>query len=278
MTPKFIDKLEKRFRFLQIKNLPVYIVAGQAFFYIALITEIINPDFLILAGRNVMSGEVIGIIPLILYPFIPPMANPILVLFALYITFLVSKHLEESWGSFKFTFYVFLSYVVIVGTCFAIPNIPVYSEVFFSASLFIAFAYVTPNFVFHLLLLFPIKVKWLGLLTWLLLWYVIFFAEGMLSNYPGELVNKDAVMVLRLQAISAMLPFFVFFGNDLLLKLKQKRKRSEFSNMVKVVEGKGRHQCINCSRTELTDPELEFRYKEVEGDLICYCIEHVPNN
>lgn len=238
-------------------------VVGQAIFYIVVATTDIDINDINLVGNRLMSGDVVGIAPLFLYPFVPPDAHPVIVLLVLYVTYFIAKYLENSWGSFKFTFYVFISYVIVVGACFIFPNRPVYSEFFFSASLFVAFAYMSPNFVFHLFLLFPIKVKWLGLLTWLMMWFLLFSSEDML---------------IRVQVVSAMLPFFMFYGKDLFIKLRQKKKRSEYANLVKVVEGSSRHKCVECTRTEISDPELDFRYKEVDGSLICYCIDHVPND
>lgn len=262
MTPRFIDYLEEKFKFLQIVNLPMYIVFGQGILYLAVISNSINDTDIILKGANVLSGDLVGIFPLLLYPFSPPLtSNYIGLFFTLYITFLISRFLEDSLGSFKLTLYIFTSYLVIVATCFIFPNHKILTQWHFYASLFIAFAYITPNFVFHLFFLFPIKVKWLSLFIWMLLIFSFIDAKNGVN---------------RMQVISAVLPFVIFFGKDIFVRLKQKQKRVEYASIVKEVVGKGRHKCIECNKTELTDPELDFRYKEVDDDLICYCVEHMP--
>ncbi|MGI6021360.1 MAG: hypothetical protein ACOX71_07825, partial [Lachnospiraceae bacterium] len=48
-----------------------------------------------------------------------------------------------------------------------------------------------------------------------------------------------------------------------------------FDKTVKDVKGIARHRCCVCGRTEITDPELEFRFCSKCAGGKEYCMDHI---
>jgi hypothetical protein len=82
---------------------------------------------------------------------------------------------------------------------------------------------------------------------------------------------------LRLQIAAPIVTFLLFFGGDLLRTLQQ-GKRTRARKAERTAEGVPRHVCHVCGKTDLTNPELDFRYcSKCAGDQ-CYCPEHIQNH
>src|ERR1039458_1082074 len=72
---------------------------------------------------------------------------------------------EDYWGVFRFNFFLFIGWALTVGAAFLTPAEPA-TNLFVAGSVFLAFAYLNPDFELVLFFILPVKVKWLALLTW----------------------------------------------------------------------------------------------------------------
>ena len=136
---------------------------------------------------------------------------------------------------------------------------------YLNMSLFLAFAASFPNMVVYFMFILPVKVKWLGVLD------AVYLGMAFLR---GDLGTKIAIVV-------AMLNFLLFFfatRNYKRVSPTQVRRKKHYQKAVQQATtraGEPRHRCAVCGRTELDDPNLEFRYcSKCDGDYE-YCQDHL---
>jgi hypothetical protein len=155
---------------------------------------------------------------LISYIFIPPNASPIFILFILYFYYMVGTGLEQEWGTFKFNLYYLIGMLGTTAATFITGGGA--TAVYLNMSLFLAFAYIYPNFEILLFLLLPLKVKYLAWLNWFFIGFTVL---------TGTLPAKAAALV-------SIANFLLFFGKDIyknLLRRQQvNRNRKKFHSQM----------------------------------------------
>jgi hypothetical protein len=257
----FLDRLERRLGRFAVSNLSLYLVIGQVAAFLAIRLGLLDPARLVLFPQLALNGEWWRLATFLL---MPPPASIFFIAFAWYMFYLMGSALEEYWGEFHFNLFLLIGYALTVGLSFLAPFWPV-SNAFLAGSVFLAFAYLNPNFELALFLILPIRIKWLALFTWLV--------------YAYQLVA--GAWPQRLQILAAVGNFFVFFGRDLCLTVRQQRRRTarEAERVAtEIATGGVRHRCRVCGKTDVSNPELDFRYcSKCAGDQ-CYCPEHIFNH
>lgn len=255
----FINKLERKFGRLAIKNLIVYIIGMNGLVGIFTLMGYPVTPALALIPELVMAGQWWR---LLTFVFIPPTFSLLWLFFILYLYYLIGTALEEEWGSFRFNLYYFLG---ICGTALAAfltgtEGTPTYLNL----SLFLAFARIYPNYELMLFFVLPIKIKYLAWLNWFFIGYTILVMP----------------LAFKIAAIVSILNYFIFFGKEIsvhsLNRQKIRENRKNFYNQIP--QDHPMHRCVICGKTENDDPKLEFRYcAECAGDHE-YCIEHLKNH
>ena len=181
-----------------------------------------------------------------------------------------------------------------------------FSTYYITTSMFLAFAATFPDAVVLLMFIIPVKVKYLGILYFAMIVYECF-------GYLRQVMSGGIYYLVPIIAVAASLVnFAVFFFStrdfsrysprerqrkrDFNRQMEEGRRRFEEnanrmrsydSGMPKsearqAAEGNtparnvfSRHRCEICGRTELSDPDLEFRYcSKCEGSHE-YCMEHL---
>ncbi|HEY3757551.1 MAG TPA: hypothetical protein VGL42_15470 [Opitutaceae bacterium] len=256
-----LDRLERHFGRFAISGLPVIIVAGQILAKLAITTGRIPDSALVLYPYDAIHGH-----PWLFFTFLfaPPSASLIWALFVWWMFYFMGSALEGFWGAFRFNVFLLVGYVFAVAASFAYPMFGV-TNLFLEASVFIAFAYLNPNFEFLIFFILPVRVKWLALLTWLYYGYVLVMGS-----------NPD-----RLQVLASVAAFFLFFSRDLYQGLGLKRRAVKQSAVRRAAQGAAdvaRHRCRICGKTDQTNPEMDFRYCSRCAGEQCYCPEHIFNH
>lgn len=264
---RLLTKLENRFQHLAIPQITLFLVIGQAIFFL-LSTRFPNiRETMTLLPAEVYSGQIWR---LLTFVFIPPNANPLFVLIGLYFFYFMGTGLESNWGPFRYNCYLLLGYVATVLTSFVFPSFPA-GNIYFEGSVLLAFAYCFPSYEFLLFFIIPCRMKWLGWFTGLL--YAFIFVTGV---WPE-----------RVQILAAMVPFVVFFGRDIFHLVRAGRRRMD--HKMKYMEVKQSqteqrapqeafHRCDECGITDLTHPTMDFRYcDECEGHY-GFCSEHIRSH
>jgi hypothetical protein len=174
--------------------------------------------------------------------------------------------LEHTWGVFKFNFY-YLSGAVL--TMIATTLFGGYgSTLYINLSLFLAYATLFPNVQFLIYFIIPVKVKYLAWLNVAFLLYN-FFMSG---------VATKALIIISL------LNYLLFFGIPLLRGRSTHTQRNFNKQKRELPKGPGEtikvafHRCRVCGKTELTDPDMEFRYCSKCNGNFEYCMDHIKDH
>jgi len=261
-----LDRLEKKFGRFAVENLTLYIVIGQVIFFLLGIARPHVAERMLLVPSRVLEGEIWR---LLVFPFTPPMLNPSspfygvgVLLFAveLYVLYLMGSALERQWGAFRLNVYYLLGYLFAVAAACLIPG-QVASTAFWYGSIFLAFAFLFPDFQFLLFFIIPVKVKWLATIMW------IFYGIGFLAG--GWMV--------RALIVASVANFFCFFTLPLYRKLRGKHREVRRRQEADREAATPFHVCSTCGATDKTHPHTDFRYlRREDGPAACYCENCLP--
>jgi membrane associated rhomboid family serine protease len=207
----------------------------------------------------VLAGEWWRLVTFIL---VPPSASIYFIVFAWYMFWFFGSALEAHWGVNRYNLFLLMGWAITVGLSFLTPT-AIASNAFIAGSVFLAFARLAPNFEIALFFILPVKVKWLALFTWILYAY---------SFVTGGLAAKLAV-------IAATGNFLIFFGPEMWMSVRQRKRRMAYAaaNKSETVEGL-RHRCKVCGKDSESHPHLDFRYCSTCTDDSCYCAEHIRSH
>ena len=262
---KFFYKLERKYGKYAIPNLMQYMVIMYG---IGLIVSLVNPmiyyRYLSLDGYAILHGQIWRIITFLCYP---PVDGIFFGILALYLYYSMGQTLERVWGAFRFNAYFLLGIIghvlaeIIITLIFGVS--PRLLPVALDFSLFFAFALTFPDVEFLLMFLIPVKAKWLAV------------AEGAVYLYyliAGNLVTRIEIGLTMANVIL----FFLLTRNYNKINPKEVKRKRDFKNQVQMKpQGRTRHKCAVCGRTELDGPGMEFRYcSKCEGNYE-YCQDHL---
>jgi hypothetical protein len=253
-----LDRLEKKLRWLSIPNLTLYLVVGQVAFYLFAMTGKATPENMALVPEMVFHGQFWRLISFI---FIPPLTNPLFAFFAWYLFYIMGTALENQWGVFRYNIYLAIAYLATVAFAFLTPESAA-SNTFLGGSVFLAFAFLYPDFQLLLFFILPIRIKWLALLTGV--GYFLVLAFGDWSS--------------RFLVLASICNFLLFFWRDIITRIKYGRQKMARQADRFMDDNKPRHRCVICGATEKTHRQLEFRYCGQCRPVSCYCIDHLPGH
>ena len=285
-----------------IPNLMLYIVLGNA---LVIIMSMINGGGILYELLRFDKGKILQgqVWRLVTYVFTQS-GSSFLELIFLYFFYMLGRYVESSMGTFKFNLY-YLSGVVLMDI-FAMIFCPIkpvmygnayYAPEAFTAlysgmayylhlSLILTFATTHPDSQFMIFFIIPVKA-WLIALVYLIIELVAVFN----LSYPVMYFPHN------LFPLVALGNYFLFMGSDILgliplsARAKVRRLFRKKPKKAKVVpfpgagayqtaapNGPYNHRCTVCGRTDLTNPELEFRYCSRCKGYFCYCEDHINNH
>lgn len=256
---RWLDKLEKWFRPIALPGVTIYLIVGQALVWMAARG---NPEVLrnvVLIPARVIEGEVWR---LVTFVFDPPLTNAIFLFFVWYLFYLMGDALENQWGVARYNIFLLIAYLATLATAFLGHPEVAYSNTYIGLSVYLAFAYLFPDFQLLLFFILPVKVKWLALLVWIGYGY---------SLVTGSWAERGLVL-------AATANFLLFFGRDILLSLRARRNR--LSRQVEQIrmEEEPVHRCVVCGVNDKDDPAMDFRYCSKCADSPCYCGDHIRDH
>jgi len=251
---RWMERLERSLSQWAVPHLGLWLVAGQVLLYLALTSGQIQPEDIVLIPERVRAGEVHRLLTFLIQP---PMINPIFLFFALYLFLLMANALEARWGVFRFNGFLLTGYLATVGTSFFFPLQPV-TNTFLGGSVFLAFAFLHPDFELRLFFVIPVKIKWLAAVAWV--------------GYGLALVTGPTS--IRLLMLASLLNFFLFFGREILSLALNRKRNFSLRCTAEKAEVEPFHRCAVCNRTDLSDPQLNFIYLPTPDGTRCVCREH----
>ncbi len=269
-----------------IPNLMLYICIGTAIVYLM---SIVTNNYLLynLLSFNrskILQGQIWR---LFTYPLTMMQGNIIFQFISLLCYFSLGQAIERVWGTLKFTIFYFTGILMMdiysmIFDCTA-------SVYYLNTSLFLSYATMYPDASFLFLFVIPVKA-WIFALIDLL----IVFAG--LFSFPFSFANLFPVIALA--------NYFLFFGKDVFNVIPLSWKVNFRRLLCRIFPGKKKnppkvipfptagsyeattaapqtpytHCCTVCHRTDVSNPELEFRYCSKCRGYYCYCQDHINNH
>lgn len=263
----FLDKLERNFGRFSIPGITRFIIVGQVLVWFGLERGVLDPGALILQPAAAVHGQWWRLLTFVLMPPLQSLnglRDLIFTIFGWWLFYLLGSGLEAIWGSFRYNLFLLLGFLATVAAGFVFP-LDIVPNTFLAGSVFLAFAYLNPDFELAIFLVIPVKIKWLALLAWI--YYAVCFVLGPWAD--------------RLQVAATVANFVLFFGPDAWqrahLRTRQMAIRAERAASAPPVDAP-RHKCRICGKTDRTDPQMDFRYcSKCAGDQ-CYCSDHIFNH
>ncbi|MGC6423890.1 MAG: hypothetical protein ACON4O_02755 [Lentimonas sp.] len=263
---KLLDQLEKRFGHLAISNVVMFLIVAQVVMYAVILTGQVSFQSIQLSPGAVLSGECWRLFSFIISP--PWVAvggfDALFLVFFWFIFWFMASNLEGAWGAFRLNVYLLLGFLFSIAGGFVgylvspDPSL-VISIVYVEMSLFFAFATLFPNHEFMLMMILPVKVKWLALVSLVML----------LLSVVG------AVLAGQFQhAIVMILPFLnyiIFFKSTAVQGAKSRQRRAQFERERQATASEALHACEECGATDRSHPDRDYRYKMVDGEAVCIC-------
>ena len=265
-----------------IPNLMLYVVIGNV--VLGLLSNFSNGNFLSFFSYT-LSGLLHGQVwRLITFVLIPESTSPFYLLITCYFYYWIGSTLERQWGTAKFTTYYLSGMLLTVLGASIVSlitgyNIPVYGANYVNFAMFMAFALLYPDTQVLLFFFFPTHTRWLAYID-------VFYFFFDIARYIAAGRWYYSIM-----PIVALLNFVIFFWPELTrffkLEHHQSRQATHFHNTVRAQQRQEqyqqqtqgfRHKCAVCGRTDVTNPELQFRYCSKCAGYHCFCSDHIFNH
>ncbi len=258
-----LTKLERLLGRFAIPNLSLYLVIGQVLLWGLALLAGFNLETIALLPAAVYAGQPWRLVTYLFLPFGGGGGAFAMVLLAFtwYMFYMMGNALEHYWGTFRYNAFIGLGWVLTTAAALLTPG-QYASNYFIYLSVFLAFAFLNPDFTFYIFFILPVKVKWLALITWLGFAYAL--VVGPWSA--------------RLAVLAATGNFLLFFSEDIVARIRGGRRRMAHQARMfaaRADEGAARHRCRVCGKTDLTHPQLDFRYCSKCAGNQCYCPEHI---
>jgi hypothetical protein len=251
-----LDHLEKKFGKYTFVNLTGILIAGQIFLYIYIMLVPASESGFMLVMDRVFGGQWWRIFTFV---FLPIDKSPVFAVFTWYIYYLYGSALEREWGSFRYQAYILIGYsaTLFSGLLYPVDHI---TNAYIYTSIFLAFAYLFPDFILLLFFIIPVKVKWLSYLLW------IGIAGAFLTGLPGTKV----LMIL------SVLNYLIFFGGGIISGLRHKTGKLSKRALNQVKNKPAYMRCAICGATEADRKIFYYCHKCIPET--CYCEDHINNH
>ena len=274
----WIDKLERKYGRFGIQNLTMYIIICYVVGYFL---AYLNPNLLGMLSLEpalILRGQIWRIITWVIYP--PSMSNILWFIIAIvFFYYPIGTSLEHTWGSFRYTLYIFLGILFSVIGAFVLYFITgaygigsLFNTYYISLSVFLAYALSCPDMQILLWFVIPIKMKWMAIVY------------GVIVLYNMFTYIRAGLWVMAVPIVASLLNFVLFFfstKNMHRYNPKEVHRRREFKKAVAqsrvnpAAGGVTKHKCAICGRTEKDDPNLEFRFCSKCNGNYEYCQDHL---
>lgn len=192
----WLDRLERAAGRWTIPHFPLFIVVANGLIYILGQMEPTYVYQLLLEPDAVRAGQWWRVMTFL---FVPPGFSTLGMLFWLYLLFIYSQALEHVWGEFRFQIFIALGAAATAATSIGLIDAPLGNMALY-ASMFLAFAALYPESEMLLFFVLPVKVKYLGLVAWILTGWTFLRGDS----------------VVRAGILASLFNYAIFFGPDLL--------------------------------------------------------------
>ena len=264
-----------------IPNLMLYIVLGSAVVYVMsqMSGNYLLYNLLCFDRTAILHGQIWR---LVTYPLTYSAGNLLLTAVSLLCYYSLGRAMENIWGTLKFNLFYLTGVLMMDVFCMIFGGRA--SVTYLNLSLFLSYATLYPDANFLLFFIIPIR-------AWVF------------ALFDLVLVLVDLVSVpfpYNLFSVISLANYFLFFGKDVLNviplswranarravhhKPKQKQAKviqfdaGSYEASHAAPQAPYTHRCTVCGRTDVSNPELEFRYCSRCKGYYCYCQDHINNH
>ena len=268
-----------------IPNLMLYISLGCALVY--LMTQVTQNSLLysllVFDREAILHGQIWR---LITYPLTFYHSNILLMAVFLFCYYSLGRAMENIWGTLRFNLFYFCGILMMDVWCMIFGGRA--DVTYLNLSLFLSYATMFPNAQFLLFFIIPVK-------AWI---FALFDLALVLYSLLADPFPYNCFSVISLAN------YFLFFGADVLnvipmswrvnaRRLFRKKSYAPKQEKPKVIpfsqagsyeattakpKAPYTHKCTICGRTDVSNPELEFRYCSRCNGYHCYCEDHITNH
>ena len=268
-----------------IPNLMLYISLGCALVY--LMTQVTQNSLLysllVFDREAILHGQIWR---LITYPLTFYHSNILLMAVFLFCYYSLGRAMENIWGTLRFNLFYFCGVLMMDVWCMIFGGRA--DVTYLNLSLFLSYATMFPNAQFLLFFIIPVK-------AWI---FALFDLALVLYSLLADPFPYNCFSVISLAN------YFLFFGADVLnvipmswrvnaRRLFRKKSYAPKQEKPKVIpfsqagsyeattakpKAPYTHKCTICGRTDVSNPELEFRYCSRCNGYHCYCEDHINNH
>lgn len=290
-----LRKIEAKLYKFSIPNLIRYIIIIlMVGFFINVVDNQIYSTYLALDFNKIKSGEIWRIFSFLFYTDTSTgILDVLFFIFSLVFYNYIGNSLEMIWGKFWFNVYILFGIIFnILGSLivysFTGLNVSIGLN-YVLQSMFLAYAFLFQETKINFYFIFPIKIKWLGIFygALLILSTVAHFIEGSKTSISlGVLIIVSMlnliilILLTKNRQTEINRTFNRLFDNFMKLQKQiiETETQESVNTKIKEKEKKYIHKCCICGRTELDNPELEFRYcSKCDGEYE-YCSDHIFNH
>jgi hypothetical protein len=264
-----LRRWERRLEPFAISNLTQFLIAGQAVVFLAIWLRPGLAEQLTLQPARLWAGEWWRALSFV---FVPALGLIFWIL-AMMVLHLAGTALESMWGTLRYNLFVLTGILFTVAAAAVIgavaPMDEAVSNAWLYSSIFLAFAYLNPEFELLMMLVIPVKIKWLGLLT---------LAASAYAFLTGLATFRQGGWVLCLVVLAGNLNLLLFLGPDLFRRVRRGNLRALQRHEQAQRASTPRHVCTVCGATERSHPDREFRYCPQCAGTPAYCNEHLAGH
>ena len=261
----WLDKLEARHPNWALDGLMRYISLLMILIFILNRMGLLPYELLVLNGPAIKAGQIWRLFTFLL---IPTSLNAFFLIFELMILVMCADGIEAVMGSFKLTMYYFFGAFFLIVASLIDPMVQ-FNSYYLYLTLFFGYATLFPNQELLFMLIIPIKIKYLAYLS-------------------GIFVILDFISVPLFGKITIFLTvanYVIFFGIPALKGIRYERaqriRRENYEKAATPEVEAYRHKCAICGRTDVSNPELVFRYctcSQCGPDGVAFCQEHLKEH
>lgn len=269
-------------RRIGIPNLMLFISIGAALVYIMSIATNTSVLYEVLSFNRtaILKGQVWR---LFTYVFTYNLGNPLLTAISLICYYSLGRAMENIWGTLRFNLYYFCGLFLMDIYCMIFGGLA--DVTYLNLSLFLGYATLYPDARFLLFYIIPVKARIFALIDLGLMLHSL-----VMSDFPYNLFS-----------VIALANYFLFFGKDVVnvfppawranaARVFRKKKKKDppkvipfpnagsYQASTATVKAPYTHCCAVCGKTDVSHPELEFRYCSRCTGYRCYCQEHIGNH
>ena len=270
-----------------IPNLMLYITLGSAIVYIlSLFDQSYTLYNALCFDRSlILQGQVWR---LFTYAFTYDAGHMLVTAIGLLCYYSLGRAMENVWGTLRFNLFYLTGIILMDVFCLIFGGRATIA--YLNMSLFLGYATMYPDARFLLLFIIPVKA------------WIFALVDLAITLYDVIALTTMGLFPYSLFPLVAIGNYFLFFGKDVvnviplswranagrLLRKKPKPQAGQkpiqfhtagsYQATTATVKAPYTHRCTVCGRTDVSDPELEFRYCSRCNGYFCYCEDHISNH